>query len=151
MYVTVIDADNEGGVTTTCDPDSAPCVFDELRAGPGLTVEMSAPDCEAITLVVELVDSPKKRPFAFTGRNADNRCSVNYTHLHGQTSHTQVNVITASANAIRPKLPGLRIRARMAICARFRAARPATDRVVQRGLLLEAHPGQEKRYAFASP
>jgi len=31
------------------------------------------------------VDSPFKHPFAFTSRNADNICSVNYTHLHAQT------------------------------------------------------------------
>ena len=34
-----MDADNEGGFTKTSDPDSAPCVFDELHAGPVLTVE----------------------------------------------------------------------------------------------------------------
>jgi hypothetical protein len=34
---------------------------------------------------VLLVDSPFKHPFAFTSRNADNICSVNYTHLHAQT------------------------------------------------------------------
>ena len=46
---------------------------------------MSAPDCEAITLVVELVDSPKKRPSAFTSRNAENICPANHTYLHAQT------------------------------------------------------------------
>jgi len=31
------------------------------------------------------VDRKKKRPFSFTEKMSDNRCSVNYTHLHSQT------------------------------------------------------------------
>ena len=49
----------------------------QMGLGPGYFV--------SCRIDVLLVDSPFKHPFAFTSRNADNICSVNYTHLHAQT------------------------------------------------------------------
>jgi hypothetical protein len=46
------------------------------------------------------VDSPFKHPFAFTSKNADNICSVNYSHLHAQTvPYTQEKAIRPRRNS----------------------------------------------------